>query len=85
MLGFLKKKTEGEVYELEVGGMHCSSCALNITSEIEETEGVIDAKTSYATGRAKITITPKSNALTDVTKKITDLGYTVKKTTPKSK
>lgn len=29
-------------------GMHCSSCAMNIDGELEDTKGVKESKTSYA-------------------------------------
>ncbi|MBP6044641.1 MAG: heavy-metal-associated domain-containing protein [Microgenomates group bacterium] len=32
----------------KIDGMHCSSCAMNIDGELEDTKGVKESKTSYA-------------------------------------
>lgn len=32
----------------KITGMHCTSCAMNIDGELEDTEGVKESKTSYA-------------------------------------
>ena len=32
----------------KIDGMHCSSCAMNIDGELEDTKGVKETKTSYA-------------------------------------
>ena len=34
--------------KLNVIGMHCTSCAMNIDFDLEDLEGVTQAKTSYA-------------------------------------
>lgn len=36
-------------------GMHCTSCALNIDGELEDTEGVKESKTSYAKQHTEVT------------------------------
>ena len=33
---------------LKIKGMHCTSCAMNIDGELEDTKGVKEANTSYA-------------------------------------
>ncbi len=32
----------------KIQGMHCTSCAMNIDGELEDTEGIKEAKTNYA-------------------------------------
>ena len=32
----------------KIEGMHCSSCAMNIDGELEDTSGVKDVRTNYA-------------------------------------
>ncbi|TXG78661.1 copper chaperone [Candidatus Dojkabacteria bacterium] len=34
--------------KLDISGMHCSSCAMNIDFDLEDLEGVKTSKTSYA-------------------------------------
>ena len=34
--------------KLKIDGMHCSSCAMNIDGELEDTEGIISSNTNYA-------------------------------------
>ena len=33
--------------KLKIEGMHCTSCAMNIDGELEDTEGVKSSSTSY--------------------------------------
>ncbi len=33
---------------LKIEGMHCSSCAMNIDFDLEDSEGIKKARTSYA-------------------------------------
>lgn len=41
MSKFIKKK-------LKIIGMHCTSCAMNIDGELEDTEGIKESNTNYA-------------------------------------
>lgn len=34
--------------KLKIDGMHCTSCAMNIDGELEDTEGVKESNTNYA-------------------------------------
>lgn len=34
--------------KLKIVGMHCTSCAMSIDGDLEDSEGVIESKTSYA-------------------------------------
>lgn len=34
--------------KLQIAGMHCTSCAMNIDFELEDLGGVVSARTSYA-------------------------------------
>ncbi len=58
MLNLFKKKKTGETITFEIEGMHCTSCSMNIDSELEETEGVISAQTSYAKAKTVINYDP---------------------------
>ncbi len=37
-----------ETKTFKISGMHCTSCAMNIDGELEDTEGVVEANTNYA-------------------------------------
>lgn len=43
----------------EVHGLHCPSCAMSIDWEIEDVDGVVEARTSYAEGRTVVTFDPE--------------------------
>lgn len=47
---------------LQISGMHCTSCALNIDFELEDIEGVQDSSTNYA--HQETTITYNSEKIT---------------------
>lgn len=44
--------------KLKITGMHCTSCAFNIDGELEDTEGVKEAKTNYAKQQTEVTFDP---------------------------
>ena len=44
--------------KLNIFGMHCTSCAMNIDGELEDTEGVKEAKTNYAKQQTQVTFDP---------------------------
>lgn len=45
--------------KLKIIGMHCTSCAMNIDGELEDTEGVKEAKTNYAKQQTEVTFDPE--------------------------
>lgn len=60
---------------LKITGMHCTSCAFNIDGELEDTNGVFEAKTNYAKSQTEVTYDPDDiaeNAIIDV---IHAVGY----------
>ncbi len=44
--------------KLKISGIKCPSCALNIDGELEETEGVRYANTSYARSETEVEFDP---------------------------
>lgn len=44
--------------KLKIEGMHCTSCAINIDGELEDTNGVREAKTNYAKQELEIKFDP---------------------------
>lgn len=77
MFNIFKKKKEGETITLNLEGLHCSSCSLNIDSQIEELPGVLSVATSYAKQTSTITYDPKIADPKNFTTIIEGLGYKV--------
>lgn len=62
---------------LQISGMHCASCAVNIESAIKEQSGVINANVNYATSQANLEFDKNKVSLESLTKTIQDAGYQV--------
>lgn len=79
MFNFFKKNqpTDSETITFKVEGMHCTSCSLNIDGELEDSEGVLSAKTSYAKGSTTISYLPKKTTPAQLKKVIEKLEYKV--------
>lgn len=73
----LGKKPVGETVTLKLSGLHCASCSLNIDDALEETPGVISAKTSYAKQESVINYDPGKLKVSDLRKVIEIAGYKV--------
>lgn len=58
--------------------MHCSSCAMSIDWEIEDIDGVAEARTSYAKARTEVTFDPAKVAEADLVAAITRAGFEVR-------
>lgn len=67
---------ETNVITIQILGMHCASCAINIDFELEDIEGVKEAKTEYGKQQSTIIVEPGAvvprQQILDV---ITKLGY----------
>jgi copper chaperone CopZ len=62
--------------KLKITGMHCTSCAMNIDGELEDTDGVKAANTSYAKSITNVEFDPKKVSLEKVISIIKTTGYT---------
>ena len=60
---------------LEINGMHCLSCAINIDFELEDIDGVTDARTDYARQKTVITFDEQKVKPDQMIAIITKLGY----------
>jgi Cu+-exporting ATPase len=60
---------------LEVGGMHCSSCAETIGDAVEAVDGVESASVNYATDDATVEYDPDRASLSAVYEAIESVGY----------
>lgn len=77
MFNFFKKKPIGTTVTLKLSGLHCSSCSLNIDSELEDLPGIISASTSYAKQESVITYDPALTGPAHFSHIIKKLGYEV--------
>ncbi len=73
----LSNQMEPVKVSLEITGMHCSSCAINIDFELEDLDGVKEAKTNYAKQRSEVTFFPDKVTCEQIIAVITRLGYEV--------
>lgn len=61
--------------KLKVSGMHCGSCAMNIDEQLEELDGVSEAKTSYRKQVTEVIFDETRIDLDRIQKAISSLGY----------
>lgn len=59
----------------KISGMHCTSCTMNIDGELEDTEGVKSASTSYAKQQTEVEFEEDKITLERITEIIKSLGY----------
>ena len=78
MLGMFKKKPAGQLVTFKIDGMHCTSCSMNIDGELEDTDGVIGAQTSYANATTKVNYDPEKVDTEKLEAVIKSAGYSVK-------
>lgn len=55
--------------------MHCTSCAINIDGELEDTDGVKQANTNYAKVITEVEFDPKKINEEQIVKLIKKVGY----------
>ena len=77
MWPFKKSNLQGQTLQLQISGMHCSACAMNIDNAVEEIRGVISSKTNYAKAETDVVFKPGKLNLAPVKKAIEALGYQV--------
>jgi Cu+-exporting ATPase len=66
--------------EIQVGGMHCASCVLNVEKAVKLSDGVITAEVNLATERASVAFLPGLAGIADLRKAIIDAGFQVPET-----
>jgi len=71
----LSKTIEPTSVTLQIVGMHCTSCAINIDFELEDLEGVMEAKTHYAKQISIVTYEPHKVTHEQMLEVISKLGY----------
>lgn len=59
-------------------GMDCAACAITIDGDLEDREGIKEAKTNYAKGQTEVTFDPKMVSESEILQIIKKTGYTAK-------
>ena len=70
--------------QLQITGMHCTSCAMSIDGELEETEGVKESNTNYAKAVTEVQFNENKIALHSILEVIKKLGYIAHPINPES-
>jgi len=79
--GEVVEKEDGRTrMALEVNGMHCADCALNIERSVEHIEGVLEASVNYISGTATIYFDPYRVDAYKIKKAIAKPGYVIRET-----
>ncbi|TSC65499.1 MAG: copper-transporting P-type ATPase [Microgenomates group bacterium Gr01-1014_80] len=61
--------------KFKITDMHCSSCALTIDMELEDLDGVKQAKTSYARAETEVEVDPEKVSDSLILNTIKQSGY----------
>lgn len=64
--------------KLKIEGMHCSSCAMTIDFDLEDSEGVKQVKTSYASQVCEVEFDEEKISIHEITQVIQKTGYQAK-------
>ncbi len=64
---------------LQIGGMHCASCAQSVESMLKSLDGVHSVSVNFAASRASVEYDPTRVSLADMERAINDIGYRVLK------
>lgn len=62
--------------KLKIIGMHCSSCAINIDFDLEDIDGVISSRTSYAAQTTEVEFEAEKVSDQLILETIKKTGYT---------
>lgn len=76
-----EKKFEGKSkVTIDIEGIHCADCALNIERSVEHLPGVLSAEVSYVLSSATVYYDPHRVEVEKIKKAITKPGYVVRET-----
>jgi Cu+-exporting ATPase len=62
----------------KISGMHCTSCAMNIDGELEDTGKVKDVRTNYAKSETSVEFDPQKITEKQIIELIRKTGYEAK-------
>ncbi len=68
---------ELEVFEFDVIGMDCTSCAKSIKTYLEKLNGITDVEVNYASESGEVTYNPELTSRDVIRKSIKSLGYDI--------
>ncbi len=71
-----------KIIQLEILGMHCANCALNIERALNKAEGVNDVQVNYAMENAVVEFDPEIIKQDNIESLINRLGYKIVSTPP---
>ena len=71
----IKNDTNKEKVTLKIKGMSCTACASGIEKKLTKLAGIISTSLNFAAEKATIEYDPKVIRLSNIKKKVTDLGY----------
>lgn len=63
--------------KFKISGMHCISCAMNISDTLEEQEGIFDAEANYAKAELKVVFDEKKITHEKIEEVVKNLGYKI--------
>ena len=63
---------------LNIEGMHCSSCAMNIDFDLEDLKGVTKSQTNYAKQVSEVEFDPSKISQEEILDQIKKTGYSAK-------
>lgn len=66
-----------QTIKLNIFGMHCTSCAMNIDGELEDTDGVKQSNTNYAKQETEVEFDEKKMSEEKIVEIIKAVGYAV--------
>lgn len=61
--------------KLNIEGMHCTSCAMNIDFDLEDLNGIKSARTNYAKQMCEVELDENKIKIEDVVKQVQETGY----------
>jgi len=61
--------------KFKIEGMHCSSCAMNIDMDLEDIDGVREAKTNFAKQICEVNFDAKKLSTEQIVQQIGKTGY----------
>jgi Cu+-exporting ATPase len=70
-------ESQSEKATLDITGMHCASCAMNLEGSLKKVDGVSKAAVNFATEKAYVEYDPAKVTMSDLERTVTDAGYSV--------
>ncbi len=61
--------------KLKIIGMHCTSCAMSIDGDLEDTKGIKSAKTNYAKQECEVEFEEEVVTIEKILKVVDKTGY----------